>query len=322
VTAQIITVTASTVATQVVEATGQNQLIANLDLSNVVYLSDQNQFTPGDSSQCIALAANSNIVFDGSEAYFALVTGSPVSVAVVPGATSFFQAINRLIVQGADSGVLVYNGTPALNTLAEAMAGASYDDSYGNPVLEGITSWQIPYSIGALILNINGGQLFISDGDPIHPSAVLGYADIPAPVGDLTTVGSFTAQALDGLSSSGGAESWNDVPLAATWSAGGHWPLQVRMKASPPNTVQIYGDITTTTAITASPATIGTISNSYYIPLTEIINIDCIRLSGTLSDTDDPFAQINTLGQVQVFNCKGATRLVISGEYSLDMNTS
>ena len=118
------------------------------------------------------------------------------------------------------------------------------------------------------------------------------------------------------------AETWHDLPpTLAGWAqtGGGTDPLQYRLVASPPNSVQITGNITGG-ALPAGASTIATIPAAYRPPANPTQGMTGVLTFGRGVINDPPNLVVTTAGLLQVRNVTGATQLQVNVLYSLDTN--
>lgn len=112
-------------------------LIANTDLTNPIYLSDDPGMYAGQQYS-IVLNPQSTMVVDGKTNLYAIANpGKIVAVNVVPGGMSFFQSTilgtNFLV---TNAGFFFYSGPPAFgNLIADIVSPATTQDPFGNPAV-------------------------------------------------------------------------------------------------------------------------------------------------------------------------------------------
>ena len=120
----------------IIPAGSGQTLLANTDLTQPVWLSDDPGLIPGQQFS-IPLNPQSTIVLDGkTDIYVISNPGHTVVVNVMPGAMSFFQSTilgtNFIITK---AGFFVYSGTPGVgNLIASIVAPGTTHDPYGNSV--------------------------------------------------------------------------------------------------------------------------------------------------------------------------------------------
>lgn len=106
------------------------------------------------------------------------------------------------------------------------------------------------------------------------------------------------------------------------WTGAGNWPVQCEMVASPPNTVLVKGDVTASSAISASPSTIATLPSGYFNTSTWSAPAPVAVVAGTLSHPGNACIQVDSAGEIRAYNCQGATRIAFNFQMSLDGLTS
>lgn len=164
----------------------------------------------------------------------------------------------------------------------------------------------------AITLNVGGNRQMYVDGAGAHfQTPVYGMN------GQLI-VGDKLVPPVPGTTAT--AESWHllAVTLSGWANTSGGTPLQYRMLASPPNTVQIMGDISGT-AISASPVTIATLPPAYVYAGVWSAPQPLAVAGGTLTTPGTPpFFQVDGSGGIRIYNGKGATRFSFNALVSID----
>jgi hypothetical protein len=132
--------------------------------------------------------------------------------------------------------------------------------------------------------------------------------------GAITTTGT-----LDAIVS-GAAETWHALaPTLAGWSqAAGSTPLQYRLLASPPNTVEITGSVSGG-ALAAGTIALATLPAGYVPPTNPTPAMWCLSV-GRNAINDPPNLVVTTGGVMQIRNAQGATGLQFSSQFSIDTN--
>lgn len=261
---------------------------------------------------------------------------------------SVFEGTNFEI---TSNGAFFYSSTPALGNLIYSVTNAAGTDSYGNAYLEGSTSYIHILTPASRYIagNFNGATfgLYISltEGGPYSligdyeynlvgsASALQGMVIKNSGSGALFTVSDYAdAQGnpqfifngplyIIDPNNSSLVESWHNISLTlAGWgTTSGSVPLQVRKLAT--NTFKLMGDVSGT-AIASSPVTLGSLPGGYYPTGTNwaVPSPVSIFTGSIASGQDNPIVQIDTSGDIKLYNCKGATRLSINYDYSLDFN--
>jgi hypothetical protein len=239
--------------TQIIEAGNGSVLVANTDLSNILYLSDSDGFNPSNLNQTIPLGPNGYIVFDGSIDVYALAVGNPIITLIVPTASSFFSLIDRLIIQGsgAFTGLFVYDtAPPSYGSLIASIAAMSGNDPYGNFYQAGITSYLgssgwAQLLAGALFLNDDLNTKWYASAfvDEVSPTDFVPYIAIGnETVGEnllFISDNGFITPAQPGTLGEM-PESWHLLSLTSGWTSvnGPYYRLTCD------NKVEVYGSVT------------------------------------------------------------------------------
>lgn len=238
---------------------------------------------------------------------------------------------NRVIIEGPDDYLFVYNGAPALGTLIESIAAEAGTDQYGNAYLQGSTLYENDGSGNIAALNTNGtnflnsrvGFTVYSATTPAGPFARLSYLGEGGTVANPGWVSSpvygMQPQAISGFF--GVSDQWNYVgsgggqPAFATgWGNFGHGgaDLAFRLAASPANEVRINGVVTPGAG--AAP-TLFTLPASYAPASIQFITGSNVTSGGVV------YWEINTSGTV-VLGGGGldtGDEYTVNGLYAMDI---
>jgi hypothetical protein len=155
---------------------------------------------------------------------------------------------------------------------------------------------------------------------PVQVSLFAGYGNFTPVAVQFIVCGTITYGTIAGGVPT--PETWHDLaPSLAGWaSRAGAYPLQYRLLASPPNTVQLQGDVTGG-ALAAGTITLATLPAGYY-PIGFATPAMPIVSSGRTVATDVPDLVVTTAGVLQIRNAQGATDLQFNCQFPLDGNTS
>jgi hypothetical protein len=239
---------------------------------------------------------------------------------------------------GAAGSISVTYLTPGSSTLNSTIAPVAGTDQYGNAYPPGIAGIQqavnyarltntgtlgfgaLPYTADDIVFSRAAAGSLIIAGGAVSTSAVL--------AGSLWRGGSSTA--VDATPSAG--YGWTNITPASNWTnRGAGFPLlQCRKLASPPNGVQIMGEViwTSTGSAMVSGVTIGTMTSSFY-PNTERLLycvISSVTGTFTVASPAQPALNVTTAGVIKLFNVTGGGTsgntllLQLWGVYSMDGN--
>ena len=110
-------------------------------------------------------------------------------------------------------------------------------------------------------------------------------------------------------------ETWHSVILVNGWAnKAGAQAAKYRKLASPPNSVEIVGDITGGTATNST--TLFQLPAGYRPPT--VSPATPIYTANRNANNDPPVVFLDTSGNVKLFNCAGATELQINAIFALD----
>jgi hypothetical protein len=160
---------------------------------------------------------------------------------------------NQVIIFGEDDAVFVYNGTPALNSLAVSITSTSYtgNDPYGNSVLSGVTLYQKSSFTGNYIAqNLAGLQTnYFTSPTEAGPWGHVTNAswEFDDANGVLAWLGAMTIGGSDVNPTVIETDSWHTVTSFGTGFAAGTWPPQYRLY--PDNTWHLRGQVSITAAV-------------------------------------------------------------------------
>jgi hypothetical protein len=195
-----------TTATQIVWAGEGPVLIANTDLTQTIYLTENNAARVGDNQGLVALGPNGSVGVDGTRDFFAVTASTtPVQVATVSGGMTTFLGLTAgngslvlpsLFSPGFVSGVsgwsinkngsaefnsitirgstiigtlsLQYNGTPALGNLIASSASVGGIDSFGNIYYAGVYNYSPSGGAAPLFaVGLSQGDLLIGSSNAL-----------------------------------------------------------------------------------------------------------------------------------------------------------
>jgi hypothetical protein len=251
--------------------------------------------------------------------------GFPLSVATV------FQAGNTIVINSA--GEFVYSGVPGAGNLVASIAPGPGTDPYGNAYLAGFASY-----FGTNTIQMNAGELdfllssalqaFI--GTVAHGIQLTGGTNTDAFLASLNILGGAAAQiiaspsvlAQDPNVAFTQAESWHPLTLQNGWAnrGAGFIPARYRLLASPPNTVEIEGNVSSGTIANGTVlANLPATAAGPYRPA----KAQSVAVQGALGTTAhsplDPVIEAETNGDLKLFNIgAGTTSVSFHGLISLD----
>src|SRR5215831_7429573 len=110
-------------------------LISNSDITNTLWVGNNNAIIPGKPDDTVQLTPQSWMVVDGKEDIYGITTGASIAVYLIPGGLAFFQSgITGGGFIANPNGAFFYAGTPGLGNLICAITGANSSgvDVFGN----------------------------------------------------------------------------------------------------------------------------------------------------------------------------------------------
>lgn len=239
------------------------------------------------------------------------------------GSAEFDDLTIRGTFEGTDfeissAGIFIYSGTPAAGNLIASIASAAGSDRFGNAYVQGIGSYGNPLAGPAysqMLQGIFGTGLF-SDTTPASLTGGQGMATLSS--GQQSILDTAIGLRLHGLSEGNyanliggalglyqtpdtpslGASGFKTMALVHGWANSGSGPAaQYRLVASPPNSVEIIGDIVSGTQ--ADGTVIATLPGNYS-PLNNQ-PFPC-AFPGNTNNEPAPRFSVNPSGQLQ---CNG-----------------
>jgi hypothetical protein len=211
---------------------------------------------------------------------------------------------SQIIGDGTGDEILIYDGTPATNTLIYSLSSIDTTDPYGNAVNEGSTFYagNSPYLAtvygpdNTIVYSSTAGQHSWVEVNQLGPgnSASDKFAFLPLTASTTTIVVDGTINAaLPGTETV--AETWHSIGMMNSWVTVATFVApQYRMTASPPNTMEVIGTINATSATTA---VFGTVPTAYYPAHTQQFACACNSL---VPSGDAPGIQCDTAGNLSV----------------------
>lgn len=282
-------------------------------------------------------SANEYLAYNGTPAAGNLV----LSVSPVDGTDSYGNMVDRGFAMYGDgttarlnSGFTPDDGTPSIDLIPPGLAHWTLNTGVPPAINGEVSNPGAADETLSLVLQSGAGDAVASDVAVLTIQGRANDGSLDSEIGftfNGTVVAAMTAAVFQlavpvvaTQPGSGGAlETWHDLPVTLSgWAnTSGNTPLQYRMLASPPNTVQIMGDISGTAISGNGAHQFATLPAGYY-PAAAPMGAPAVANPASTSTPPSPLIWVTNTGALDIYNGSGATRLVFNFLVSLDGNTS
>jgi len=324
---ETVQITASKPTATLIIAAGEGpHLVKNLDPINTVFLGDNNTIQSTDPT-VIPLQAGTSVAVDGRNDLYGVTAPSiTVQVSKLLGGLSSF--LNITFANGILSipGFLVYfNNNPGANNLAQAIGfGTQTTDQFGNVVFPGESTYTNTGGSNWVCLNIFGSQIrsFFSSTGQAGPWTLGAFQTFFST--GFTLEGNYSL--LDQTGNNGVLLNTGNFSLinilngvqgiATNAALLNSWTGTLTYKRMIDESVAVNGIVTAPAGVT-NPSTIFTFPANY-IPATTNQYLSCVEDPGGAHLGQALICQVNTTGNLQIFDATAGQTSRISGRFFLD----